>query len=137
MRCGSCVQAVEKILRNHPNINHASVNLVTKTAFIEIEKPNENLSDLIQILTSQGFPANERDYQTISNNIELEKNENQNLWNQWRQLIIATSLLILSGMGHLVEGQQISIPLIGSLSFHAALATFALLGPGRLILKQE
>ena len=38
-------------------------------------------------------------------------------------------------MGHLVEGQQISIPLIGSLPFHAALATFALLGPGRSILK--
>ena len=38
-------------------------------------------------------------------------------------------------MGHLVEGQQISIPLIGSLLFHAALATFALLGPGKSILK--
>ena len=38
-------------------------------------------------------------------------------------------------MGHLVEGQQLSIPIIGSLPFHAALATFALLGPGRSILK--
>ncbi len=135
MKCGSCVQAVEKILNNHPNVNNASVNLVTKTAFIEIEDPNKNLTDLIQTLTSKGFPSAERDYQTNSQTIELEKNENQNLWNKWRQLIIATSLLIFSGMGHLVEGQQISIPLIGSLPFHAALATFALLGPGRSILK--
>jgi len=135
MKCGSCVQTVEKILKNFPNVNNASVNLVTKTAFIEIEEPNDHVTDLIQTLTSKGFPSKERDYQATTNNIELETNENQNLWNKWRQLIIATSLLILSGMGHLVEGQQISIPLIGSLPFHAALATFALLGPGKSILK--
>jgi len=135
MKCGSCVQAVEKIIKNYPNVNNTSVNLVTKTAFIEIEEPNKNLTDLIQTLTSKGFPSKERNNPTISKNIELEKSENQNLWNKWRQLIIATSLLILSGMGHLVEGQQISIPLLGSLPFHAALATFALIGPGRSILK--
>ena len=135
MKCGSCVQAVEKILKNHPFLNNASVNLVTKTAFIEIEEPHNSITDLIQTLTSKGFPSKQRDYQTTSEKSEIEKNENQSLWNKWRQLIIATSLLILSGLGHLVEGQQISIPLIGSLPFHAALATFALLGPGRSILK--
>lgn len=135
MKCGSCVQAVEKILKSHPNINNASVNLVTKTAFVETKEPNNSLSEVIQTLTSKGFPSRERSFQTISNNTELELHENQNLWNKWRQLIIATALLILSGLGHLVEGQQISFPLIGSLPFHAALATFALLGPGGSILK--
>ena len=135
MKCGSCVQAVEKILINHPIVNNASVNLVTKTAFIEIEEPHKTLTDLIQTLTSKGFPAKERDYQTTSNSVELDTQGNQSLWNKWRQLIIATSLLIFSGMGHLVEGQQIPIPLIGSLPFHAAIATFALFGPGRSILK--
>ncbi len=135
MKCGSCVQAVEKILKSDPNINNASVNLVTKTAFLEIKDPNNSLSDVIQTLTSKGFPSSERLNQTISKKIELELNDNQNLWNKWRQLIIATSLLFLSGLGHLVEGQQISFPIIGSLPFHAALATFALLGPGKSILK--
>ena len=135
MKCGSCVKAVEQILKSHPSINNASVNLVTKTAFVEINEPNISLSDLIQTLSSKGFPSRERDYQTISNDAELEINENRNLWNKWRQLIIATTLLILSGLGHLIEGQQISFPLIGSLPFHAALATFALLGPGKSILK--
>ena len=135
MKCGSCVQAVEKILKSHPNINNASVNLVTKTAFLEIKEPNNSLSDLIQTLNSKGFPSRERPDQIISNNTALEISDNQNLWNKWRQLIIATSLLILSGLGHLVEGQGISFPLIGSLPFHAALATFALFGPGKSILK--
>jgi len=135
MKCGSCVQTVEKILTNHPKVINASVNLVTKTAFIEIQGPHAEITDLIQTLTSKGFHSRERNYQTTSNNIELEKPENQNLWSKWRQLIIATSLLIISGIGHLVEGQQIPIPLIGSLPFHAAIATFALFGPGRSILK--
>ena len=134
MRCGSCVQAVEKILKNHPNINNASVNLVTKTALVEIKEPNYSFADVIQTLKSKGFPTRERPDQTITKNTELERNENQNLWKKWRQLIIATSLLILSGLGHLVEGQQISFPLIGSLPFHAGLATFSLLGPGKSIL---
>ena len=135
MKCGACIQAVEKILRNHTNVNNASVNLVTKTAFIEVQDPNQSITDLIKTLTSKGFPSRERDYQTTSNSIDLDTQGNQNLWNKWRQLIIAISLLIFSGMGHLVEGQQIPIPLVGTLPFHAALATFALLGPGRSILK--
>ena len=135
MKCGACIQAVEKILRNHSNVNNASVNLVTKTAFIEVQDPHQPITDLIKTLTSKGFPSRERDYQTTSNSIELDTQGNQNLWNKWRQLIIAISLLIFSGMGHLVEGQQIPIPLVGTLPFHAALATFALLGPGRSILK--
>ena len=56
MKCGSCVQAVEKILKNYQNVNNASVNLVTKTAFIEIEEPNKSLTDLLKTLTSKGFP---------------------------------------------------------------------------------
>ena len=91
MKCGSCVQAVEKILKSHPEINNASVNLVTKTALVEIKEPNNPFSDVIQTLTSKGFPSRERPDQTTLNNTELEINENQNLWNKWRQLIIAIS----------------------------------------------
>ena len=96
MKCGSCVQAVEKILKSHPNINNASVNLVTKTAFVEIKDPKNSFADVINTLTSKGFPSKERPSEIISKNAELEINENQNLWNKWRQLIIATALLILS-----------------------------------------
>ena len=134
MKCGSCVQAVEKILKNHPIVKNASVNLVTKTAVVELIEANESLNELISTLTSKGFPSRERDVQKLSKTFELDQNENKNLWHKWRQLILATSLLILSGLGHFVEGQQISIPIIGSLPFHAALATFALFGPGRSIL---
>lgn len=73
MRCGSCVQAVEKILKNHPNINNASVNLVTKTALVEIKEPNYPFSDVIQTLTSKGFPTTERPDQTITKKYRVRK----------------------------------------------------------------
>ena len=47
--------------------------------------------------------------------------------------MVALGLLVLSVLGHLSEADT-SLPLIGSLPFHAALATVALLGPGRPIL---
>ena len=78
MRCGSCVQAVEKILKNHPNINNASVNLVTKTALVEIKEPNNSFADVIKTLTSKGFPSRERPNQTISKNTEFESKKNHN-----------------------------------------------------------
>ena len=46
MKCGSCVLAVEKILKSHPNTINASVNLVTKTAFLEIVKFNKSSKEL-------------------------------------------------------------------------------------------
>ena len=65
-----------EILKNYPKVHNASVNLVTKTAFIEIEEPNKNIKDVIQTLTSKGFPSSERNYETSSKKNELEKNEN-------------------------------------------------------------
>jgi len=47
---------------------------------------------------------------------------------------VALVLLLLSVMGHLSEAGQLSVPVIGSLPFHAGLATVALFGPGRQIL---
>ena len=80
MKCGSCVQAVEKILKSYPNVTNASVNLVTKTAFIELLEAKKPLTELIKTLTSKGFPSKERDYQIISNNIESDQNGNKNLF---------------------------------------------------------
>merc|ERR1711903_37582 len=48
--------------------------------------------------------------------------------------MVALVLLLLSVTGHLSEAGQLSVPVIGSLPFHAGLATVALFGPGRQIL---
>ena len=37
MKCGGCVNTVEKTLLNQVNVKTASVNLVERTAYIELE----------------------------------------------------------------------------------------------------
>ena len=136
MKCGSCVKAVEKIILRDPNVKTASVNLVTKTALLEFYEPKSSIDELIQTLTSKGFPSKSKKSNPQSIQNKSERTATTNWWNQWRELIIAISLLILSVLGHLVEGQKISLPILGTLPFHASLATFALIGPGRSILKR-
>ncbi len=136
MKCGSCVKAVEKLLTNDPNVEKASVNLLTKTALLELFEVERSLEGLLNILTSKGFPSQLKQSRTTSIPNKSELTANKNWWNQWRELIVAISLLIFSVLGHLVESQKLSLPILGTLSFHASLATFALIGPGRSILKK-
>ena len=48
--------------------------------------------------------------------------------------IISLFLIFLSVIGHIAESGKIDIPVLGTLTFHACLATFAVFGPGLGIL---
>ncbi len=133
MKCGGCVRAVEKTLLDQENVENASVNLVQRTALIELKNEDENLERILTALTNRGFPAKQRSNTQPVNNAEL--NSTKQLWKQWQQLMIALFLLLLSVIGHLAEGGKIDIPILGTLPFHASLATFALFGPGLSIIK--
>ena len=136
MKCGGCVRSVEKTLIKQPNIKKASVNLVTGTAWIDFGSSEKNLKEVIQALTEKGFSATARTEKEFKKQTISEINVAKSWWNQWRQLMIALVLLLLSILGHLAEGQVINLPVIGTLPFHASLATFALFGPGLPILKK-
>ncbi len=114
----------------------SSVNLVTGTAWIDLESDEDKVDLILEALTDRGFPAKKRD-ENISNIKTLsEINAAKSWWNEWRQLMIALVLLLLSILGHLSESGKLNLPLLGNLPFHASLATFALLGPGREIMKR-
>ncbi len=135
MKCGGCVSAVEQILREQPNILNASVNLVARTAWLDLKDNDQNLDETLKVLAKRGFPAKPR----ITNPLE-EINTGDNgsttlWWLQWRQLMVALILLLLSVLGHLTESGKIGVPILGDLRFHAGLATIALLGPGQKILR--
>ena len=131
MKCGGCVRSVEKTLLNHPTVNKASVNLVSRTAWVELKDNSQEIDPILKTLTNRGFSATER----ITKQFEIGLRKEQSWWIQWRKLMVALILLILSVLGHLSEGGTLNIPLIGKLPFHAALATIALFGPGLEILK--
>ena len=44
MKCGGCVNTVEDILKNSDGIDNAAVNLITESAYLDINKKYLNLS---------------------------------------------------------------------------------------------
>ena len=133
MKCGGCVSTVENILKNSDGVENVSVNLLTESAYFEINKKGPNIDQVLENLKQNGFPSKIyiNDFSKKVNKVQLEKEKK---WiNQWKKLNFALLLLLFSGLGHLAEGGFLNLPILGNLFFHAALATLALFFPGREI----
>jgi Cu2+-exporting ATPase len=144
MKCASCVSAVERRLLEQPGVRQASVNLLTRTAWVELDPelaamaPEQRSQPLEQALAAMGYSARPRPCEQQPST-RLERQQRRSWWQLWRQLLVALVLLVLSGMGHF----ELVAPTLwkgpGGLVFtaewfHALVATAALLGPGRPIL---
>ncbi|MCS5697608.1 cation-translocating P-type ATPase [Cyanobium sp. FGCU-52] len=140
MKCGGCVLAVEQRLQQQPAVRQASVNLLTRTAWIDLEPAaaaQDPLPALVESLAALGFAARPREEAPWGEG-RREQLREQGWWQRWRGLIVALALLIVSGLGHLSEAG--ALPVAGPWSplgrpwFHALVATLALAGPGRPLL---
>ena len=134
MKCGGCVSAVERTLLEQPGVQRADVNLVSRAAWLDLAESDGNVDEVLAALAARGFQARERSLEFQPGLNGTTGSPGLSWWRQWRQLMVALVLLLLSVMGHLSEAGQLSVPVIGSLPFHAGLATVALFGPGRQIL---
>lgn len=133
MKCGGCVRSVERTLLDQPGVLEASVNLVTRSAWVSFDGDVDwDLDAVIDALAARGFDAQPR--QTDAFGASVATDRSWGWWQQWRQLIVALVLLVLSVVGHLAQAGTLDLPLLGTLPFHAGLATVALIGPGRPIL---
>lgn len=127
MKCGGCVRAVEQRLLDQPGVRQASVNLLTRTAWVDLASAQVDQGALLQALAALGFQARLRSTEAEVSS-RRERLRARSWWQQWRQLVVALVLLLVSVLGHLpVAG-------LGALWIHALVATAALAGPGRLIL---
>jgi len=138
MKCGGCVRAVEQRLAQQPGVRHVSVNLLTRTAWLELANASVDLTPLLASLESLGFSAHSRDQDApLVSRRELQKQ--QHWWRHWQQLLVALALLLISVLGHLAEAGALGTNAVASLlarnGLHAVVATTALLGPGRPILQ--
>ncbi|AFZ48386.1 copper-translocating P-type ATPase [Cyanobacterium stanieri PCC 7202] len=135
MKCAGCVKAVERQINQYPGVISSTVNLITAVALVEYKTGKVKPENLAQKLTLGGFPsevrtlAQEQDWQKIK---ETQQQAEEKL--QIYQLASAVILLIFSTIGHLHHlGIHYLHPLT-NIWFHWALATLALLIPGREIL---
>jgi Cu2+-exporting ATPase len=135
MKCAGCVKAVEKQLSSFPGVVSACVNLITEVAVVECEVGAVAPDALAEKLTATGFPTQHRDSDSYlsaaGKPIDRHRQAQKQMW--W-QLSIAILLLVLSGTGHISHLLGINLPGLSDFWFHWALATVALIGPGRSIL---
>ncbi len=130
MKCAGCVQAVENRLQQQPGVSSSIVNLVTKQATIEYQPHLAQPDSLAAVLTEAGFPSQ---VSIQADEGERADPRRQDWMRQIQRLVMAVVLVILSGVGHLSH-MGVVIPGLTSMGFHWALATVALMGPGREIL---
>ena len=140
MKCGGCVRAVEQKLLAQPGVRQASVNLLSRTAWLELESPltePDPLPALQEAVASLGFTARPRDQSAAPGSLR-ERRRQQGWWQQWRQLVVALVLLVVSGLGHLALAGELPPSAVSRLladeALHALVATLALAFPGRPIL---
>ena len=75
MKCGGCVNTVEKILNNSEGIENVSVNLLTESAYFEITQKNIEIESVLENLKENGFPSKIyiNDFSKKVNKVQLEK----------------------------------------------------------------
>lgn len=154
MKCGGCVRAVEQRLQQQPGVRQASVNLLTRTAWLELEPgllqqgepqeappaeaaPAEWLAGLQASLAELGFQARPRQENT-SPLSRRERLRQRDWWQRWRSLFVALSLVLVSALGHAAESGALpdgpAFTMLSSPWLHGLVATLALAFPGRAIL---
>ncbi|MEI6359112.1 MAG: cation-translocating P-type ATPase [Synechococcus sp. ELA619] len=135
MKCGGCVRAVEQRLLEQPGVRQASANLMTRTAWVGLDPALEGdpSGPLVEALAGLGFQAERRD-QASTPLSRAQRQRQESWWQQWRRLVVALGLLLVSVLGHLSEAGDLPFPLLADIRLHAVVATLALALPGRPIL---
>ncbi|MEO0836278.1 MAG: heavy metal translocating P-type ATPase [Cyanobacteria bacterium J06642_3] len=136
MKCAGCVKAVERQLEQNSGVVSACVNLITEVAVVEYKPTNVTPETLAAKLTKTGFPSHLREsdrsiYQTAQEN---QVKRQQQTRQQLQQLITATVLLVVSSVGHLHHLGLPTVPILSNIWLHFALASLALLIPGRSLI---
>ncbi|MFZ9850344.1 MAG: heavy metal translocating P-type ATPase [Vulcanococcus sp.] len=142
MKCAGCVRAVEQRLLAQPGVHQASVNLLTRTAWIGLDPAlvpaspapaADPAAPLIEALAAMGYQARRRTLQDSPSDPEALRHR-LGWWQTWRQLIVALLLVVVSAAAHLAEADQLPLPWLTDIRLHALVATLALALPGRVIL---
>lgn len=129
MKCSACVKAVERQLTRQRGVVSAQVSLFTSVATVQYRPEEVKPEALAKRLTALGFPSRvreEKDWEREQRELWQRKREEERKKRRL-ELIFALFLLFLSSVAHLNHYAPHS-------PFHWALATLAILLPGREII---
>jgi P-type Cu2+ transporter len=132
MKCAGCVSVVEKRLLACAGVNAATVNLLTEKATVvhdaEIDRAALTANMTAAIATA-GFVAQVQERQSRKSQEVADQNSSQ----PGLDIFLALTLIFLALIGHLGPMGVLKLPILSNMYAHAAIATIALLIPGREI----
>jgi Cu2+-exporting ATPase len=137
MKCAGCVKAVERQLTQNPGVVSACVNLITEVAVVQYDAETIQAEDLARTLTTKGFPSQARSAENAraaraaldpGHSGERESRQNS------QKLATAAALLFFSSLGHWQHWGGPTLPFLSQIWVHWAIATLALVFPGREII---
>ena len=134
MKCAGCVAAVERQLKQVPGVLESCVNLVTAIAVVQYDSAQvTDPQSLADHLSQRGFPSQIRQSRSHGNAQEADSMTEPSAAVISPELALALLLLLFSGLGHLAHFGGPMLPFVHHPIFHWALATIAILIPGREI----
>jgi Cu2+-exporting ATPase len=132
MKCAGCVSLVEKRLLACAGVNAATVNLMTEKATVvhdaEIDRA-ELTANMTAAIATAGFVAQVQERQSC----KLREVADPNPGQPGLDIFLALTLIFLALIGHLGPMGVLKLPILSNMYAHAAIATIALLIPGREI----
>ncbi len=132
MKCAGCVALVEKRLLACPGVSAATVNLLTEKATVvhdaEVER-SAFVTSMTEAIASAGFVAQLQERRQIKLQEVADDKQNRAALD----IFLALALIGLAVLGHLGPMGIIKLPVLSNMYAHAAIATLALLIPGRQI----
>jgi P-type Cu2+ transporter len=132
MKCAGCVSLVEKRLLACAGVNAATVNLLTEKATVvhdaEIDRA-ELTANMTAAIATAGFVAQVQERQSSKLLAVADPSASQ----PGLDIFLALTLIFLALIGHLGPMGVLKLPILSNMYAHAAIATIALLIPGREI----
>jgi Cu2+-exporting ATPase len=132
MKCAGCVALVEKRLLACPGVSAATVNLLTEKATVvhdvEVDR-SAFVARAIEAIASAGFTAQLQERKQV----KLQEVADYQRDRPARDIFLALALIGLALVGHLGPMGVLKLPILSNMYAHAAIATIALLIPGRQI----
>lgn len=132
MKCAGCVALVEKRLLACPGVSAATVNLLTEKATVvhdaEVDR-SAFVTSMIEAIASAGFVAQLQERQQIKTQAVADDQQDRLALD----IFLALALIGLALLGHLGPMGIVKLPILSNMYAHAAIATIALLIPGRQI----
>ncbi|MBU9714722.1 heavy metal translocating P-type ATPase [Evansella tamaricis] len=131
MTCASCVNRVEKIIKKIDGVEHATVNLASNQAQVEVNDSSFNPQSIVERVTKLGYETSLLEDSNPESDDDEQEMEITKLKRDFTYGAIVTTIVLIGSIPHMMHGWGTWVPsLLSSPLFLLLLTTYVQLVPG-------